>query len=74
MDTDHAPIGSVAFRTDQNELLQSALLIWAESTQAPIDLAEQLVQTAMWYEAMARTWDEILSLPEPVADRVRRYT
>jgi hypothetical protein len=75
MDTDHAPIGSVAFRCEPHELLNSAVELWGQSTQLPGELAERLMHTAEWYEGFARTIEEIRCLPtDQLVDRVQRYT
>jgi hypothetical protein len=75
MSEDHAPLGSVAFRCEPYELLNSAVELWGQSTQMPNDLAERLVHTAEWYEGCARTLEEIRCLPtDRLVNRVQRYT
>lgn len=61
---DHAPLGAVAFRCTPDDLLASALAIWGETAKAGNEgFAEELVNTAMWYEGLARTLSEIRCLP-----------
>ena len=79
MYTDHAPLGEVAFRAEPWNLLNSAVDIWALSTQVDSELAAQMMETAQWYEGFALTMDEIRNLPEEQSNdelvkRIQRYT
>lgn len=61
---DHAPVGSVAFRCEVDDLFVSAKALHAEAELAPALLMLPLLETAEWYEGLAFDLISIRELPE----------